>query len=180
MEIQYSSCKCDICQGYIKDKDIYLFPCGHMFDANCIRERLLEYETTGLDYIHNDNVKIDKYFRDLGLIKESVFIRKKNKEKKIVEEEQQKQGKSVNFINKIFDKKGAKKQENIPANDNNKNIDILKTKEKLNEILSKQCVLCGDYMVESIQNSICKLDTAEFINNKKIKLEDSSGWDYIE
>ena len=177
-DIQYSNCKCTICQGYIKDKDIYLFPCGHMFDANCIRERLLEYETTGLDYIHNDNVKIDKYFRDLGLIKESVFIRKKNKEKKIVEEEQQKQGKSVNFINKIFDKKGAKKQENIPANDNNKNIDIKKTKEKLNEILCKQCVLCGDYIVDSIQNSICILESPKSNKNYKIKLDDSFDWDY--
>jgi hypothetical protein len=178
MEIPYSSYKCVICQNYIKNKNIYLFPCGHMFDANCIRECLLEYEATGLDSIHNDNVKIDKYFRDLGLIKESVFIRKKNKEKKIVEEEQQKQGKSVNFINKIFDKKGAKKQENIPANDNNKNIDIKKTKEKLNEILCKQCVLCGDYIVDSIQNSICILESPKSNKNYKIKLDDSFDWDY--
>ena len=177
-DIQFSNCKCTICQGYLKDKDIYLFPCGHMFDANCIRECLLEYETTGLDSIHNDNVKIDKYFKDLGLIKESVFIEKKNKEKKIVEEEQQKQGKSVTFINKFFDKKGAKKQENILANDNNKNIDIIKTKEKLNEILSKQCVLCGDYVVDSIQNSICILESPKSNKNYKIKLDDSFDWDY--
>ena len=177
-DIQFSNCKCTICQGYLKDKDIYLFPCGHMFDANCIRECLLEYETTGLDSIHNDNVKIDKYFKDLGLIKESVFIEKENKEKKIVEEEQQKQGKSVTFINKFFDKKGAKKQENILANDNNKNIDIIKTKEKLNEILSKQCVLCGDYVVDSIQNSICILESPKSNKNYKIKLDDSFDWDY--
>jgi hypothetical protein len=70
MEIQYSSCKCDICQGYIKDKDIYLFPCGHMFDANCIRECLLQYERTGLDCVHEDNVKINQKFLELDLLKE--------------------------------------------------------------------------------------------------------------
>jgi len=176
-DIQYSNCKCTICQGYIKDKDIYLFPCGHMFDANCIRECLLEYEATGLNSIHNDNVKIDKYFKDLGLIKESVFIEKKNREKKIVEEEQQ-QGKSGIFINKIFDKKGGKKQENTLAKNNNKKFDLKKVKEELNEILSRQCVLCGDYIVDSIQNSICIIESPKSNKNYKIKLEDSFDWDY--
>ena len=179
MEIQYSSCKCDICQGYIKDKDIYLFPCGHMFDANCIRECLLQYERTGLDCVHEDNVKINQKFLELDLLKESAFIEKKE-DKPSAEEETQQPGKSGTFINKIFEKTGIKRQENTPASDSNKAKDKNKIKKELNEILSKQCVLCGDYMVESIQNSICKLDTAEFINNKKIKLEDSSGWDYIE
>jgi len=179
MEIQYSSCKCDICQGYIKDKDIYLFPCGHMFDANCIRECLLQYERTGLDCVHEDNVEINQKFLDLDLLKVSAFVEKKE-DKQAAEEETQQSGKSGTFINKIFEKTGIKKQENTPANDSNKPKDKNKIKKELNEILSKQCVLCGDYMVESIQNSICKLDTAEFINNKKIKLEDSSGWDYIE
>ena len=180
MEIQYSSCKCDICQGYIKDKDIYLFPCGHMFDANCIRECLLQYERTGLDCVHQDNVEINQKFLDLGLLKVSAFIEKKENKQQTDGKELQQQGKSDTFINKIFEKTGIKKQENTPGNDNNRTIDLIKTKKELNEILSKQCVLCGDYMVESIQNSICKLDTAEFINDKKIKLEGSSGWDYIE
>ena len=178
MEIQYSSCKCDICQGYIKDKDIYLFPCGHMFDANCIRECLLQYERTGLDCVHKDNVEINQKFLDLDLLKVSAFIEKK--EKNVTEEEQQQTGKSDNFLNKIIEKTGFKKQENTPTNDINKKIDVKKTKKELNEILSKQCVLCGDYMVESVQNSICKLDSAEYIDDKKIKLGDTSGWDYIE
>ena len=129
-DIQYSNYRCNICQGYIIDKDIYLFPCGHMFDANCIRECLLEYEATGLDSIHNDNIKIDKYFKDLDLIKESAFIEKNNEEKKIVEKEQQKQGKNDKFINIIFEK-GNIKQEDIPVNDNKENIYLIKTKEKL-------------------------------------------------
>ena len=129
-DIQYSNYRCNICQGYIIDKDNYLFPCGHIFDANCIRESLLEYEATGLDSIHNDNIKIDKYFKDLDLIKESAFIEKNNEEKKIVEKEQQKQGKNDKFINIIFEK-GNIKQEDIPVNDNKENIYLIKTKEKL-------------------------------------------------
>ena len=62
IEIQYSNCKCEICQAYIKDKNMFLFPCGHKFDMNCIRDCLLNYESTGLDYIHNKNVEIDQLF----------------------------------------------------------------------------------------------------------------------
>ena len=73
MEIPYSNYKCVICQNYIKNKNIYLFPCGHMFDANCIRECLLNYEATGLEYVHEKNMKIDKLFLELGYIKKSSY-----------------------------------------------------------------------------------------------------------
>jgi hypothetical protein len=68
MEIKYNEFKCEICRELIRNKRIFLFPCGHMFDMDCIRKRLLDYENTGLEYLHEDNIKIDKLFYELGYI----------------------------------------------------------------------------------------------------------------
>ena len=43
-ELKYSECKCDICHKIIKNKNLYLFPCGHIFDAICIKKCLKNYE----------------------------------------------------------------------------------------------------------------------------------------
>ena len=186
MEIQYSSCKCEICQGYIKDNNIYLFPCGHMFDANCIRKCLLDYEITGLDYIHKTNVDIDELFYELGYIDRRCFIENKNQnesdqnEEKKQQEEQQ-QGITSTFFNKIIEKIEFKKQDVSNPDEHNGNKDPKVLKAKLNKLLSKQCVLCGDYMVDSIQCSICKPELMEAKPDKfKLKIKESNNWDYIE
>ena len=99
MELKYNEFKCEICKGYIKNKNIFLFPCGHMFDMNCIRECLLNYEVSGLDYLHDDNVLIDKISFDLGYINKRVFV-EKDKEKEI-EEKKGEEKKIVGLIKKI-------------------------------------------------------------------------------
>ena len=183
MEVQFSSCRCEICQENIKeDKDIYIFPCGHMFDANCIRNCLLEYETTGLESIHDKNVKIDDLFFKLGYSKKKLFIDTKGDSEEKENEEKKQQEEQQNISNSIFNKfklnmdfTGVKKQE---FNDD------IKRKEKLEnnlyELLSEQCVFCGDYMVDSIQNSICKQDSLQNNGDRfRLRLRISSGWDFI-
>ena len=86
MEIKYNEFKCEICRELIRNKRIFLFPCGHMFDMDCIRKRLLDYENTGLENLHEDNVKIDKLFYELGYINRYVF--KENDTEEKVEEPQ--------------------------------------------------------------------------------------------
>ena len=181
MEIPYSSYKCVICQTYIKDKTIYLFPCGHMFDANCIRECLLNYEASGLDYVHEKNIKINELFLELGYIEKSSFD-DVNKKKKIAKTEEEKITTDLKgMANDILNKLKFKKQEN---NDDKLNINDEKRKEiekELNDILSEQCVLCGDYMVDSIQCSVSK--PILFKPNKdgfKMNLSNPSSWDYLE
>ena len=138
-DIQFPKCRCVICQQFIKDKDILLFPCGHMFDFNCMRECLLNYESTGLDYIHEKNVQIDEILYKLGYIKERSFS-KNNRE--IQEKENKKQeGKNKS--------KKADKKQDAPYEKDSFMANILK--EKLVEILKEQCVLCGDFMIDSIQ-----------------------------
>ncbi len=43
MEIRYKQCICEICNVTVKDDNIFLFPCGHIFDANCIILTLQKY-----------------------------------------------------------------------------------------------------------------------------------------
>ena len=193
MEIPYSSYKCVICQNYIKNKNIYLFPCGHMFDANCIRECLLNYEATGLEYIHDKNVRIDELFLQLGFINKSNFEKlrmKKNADNNIIEEEEKNQNEiekaptfmGGNMASNLFNKFSIfKKQEStdiklIKDEGHKKFAEI-----ELNEILSEQCVLCGDYMVDSIQCSVCKPKKFKpGLDGNRIRLDDKKEWDLID
>ena len=136
MEIPYSSYKCVICQTYIKDKTIHLFPCGHMFDANCIRECLLNYEASGLDYVHDKNIKINDLFLELGYIEKSSFddINKKKKTLKIEEEKNTTDFKGM--ANDILNKLKFKKQETTYDKININNEQRKKIQTELNEILS--------------------------------------------
>jgi hypothetical protein len=141
-EIQYPNCKCEICQHYIIDKDILVFPCGHMFDINCMKDCLLNYESTGLDYLHDRNVKIDEILYKIGYIKERAFVNKNNQKEKEIENKKH-EGKHKN-----------KKMENVKKQNIPNEKDSLmenELKEQLVEILKEQCVLCGDFMVDSIQ-----------------------------
>ena len=139
---------------------MFLFPCGHKFDMNCIKECLLNYEATGLDYIHNKNVEIDNLFYQLGFSKNRAFEEKKiiiknkdneNENKKIEEG-------SKKIINKLKDLTAFKKQEIQEVKDPKQ---IQNLKDKLYDILSEQCVLCGDFMVDSIQCSLSQKDEYE-------------------
>jgi hypothetical protein len=184
MEIQYSSCKCEICQSYIKDKNIFLFPCGHMFDARCIKQCLLDYEASGLEYIHEKNKRIDELFFDLGISKQKSFLDMNNSNKIINKEEEKKeeeQSKTNTIFNKFkfnIDIPVFKKQEIVEDKSVN---DPKKLREELNAILSEQCVLCGDYMVDSIQCSICKPEFMKPHNDGyKLRLKSGNSWDYIE
>ena len=171
MEISYSDCKCEICQGYIKDKNIFLFPCGHKFDMNCIRDSLLNYEATGLDYIHAKNVKIDELFFQLGYSKSKYFVPSKIVKEGEDENEMKKQedntdrGGAAGLFNRIKDM-AFKRQEVQDKKDSNK----LALKDELYDILSEQCVLCGDFMVDSIQCSLSQRDERE-LNKNGLKLK---------
>ena len=154
MELKYNEFKCEICKGYIKNKNIFLFPCGHMFDMNCIRECLLNYEITGLDYLHNDNLLIDKLSYQLGYIPKRVFVDSnainKKEEYKKGDDKKNKKMKEIEMIN-----------EEMMSTENKKEL-----KESLNNCLSKQCVLCGDFLVDSVQCSL----------NQRKKMVDSYGF----
>lgn len=64
MEIRYKQCICEICNATIKDDNIFLFPCGHIFDANCIILTLQKYG----NFIMSLHTKIEKILVTRGEI----------------------------------------------------------------------------------------------------------------
>ena len=145
MEINNNNCKCDICRKTIEDKKLLLFPCGHMFDIYCVKKCLLDYEVTGLDYLHDKNIEIDDLFFKLRYIKEKIFLEKNM----LKPEEKEKENNSK--------KKG--KEEDKPLLQRVRNIqDINSLKKKLFRLLCEQCILCGDFMIDSVQYSLDQKD----------------------
>ena len=145
-EIKYGECKCDICQKVIKDRNLYLFPCGHIFDAICIKNSLINYQNDGI----KDKKLIEKNKRILELFKKLKITDEKDKKN---EDESDKKDIMGQFFSKIinYGKEVVKKQEQ-----NNEKLtlkDIEDGQIELNNLLTEQCVLCGEYMVENVQNS---------------------------
>ena len=122
---------------------------------NCIRNCLLDYEATGLDEVHKLNVKIDDLFFKLGYITKKSF-RSKEDEKEEIETETETdfnlmegiERTTTGFLNKINDFISFKKPEIQKERNPSQYKDL---ENELNDILSSQCVLCGDLMVDSIQ-----------------------------
>ena len=147
-EIKYGECKCDICQKVIKDRNLYLFPCGHIFDAICIKNSLINYQNDGI----KDKKLIEKNKRILELFKKLKITDEKDKKNEDESDKKDIMGMGQ-FFSKIinYGKEVVKKQEQ-----NNEKLtlkDIEDGQIELNNLLTEQCVLCGEYMVENVQNS---------------------------
>ena len=161
MIIKYNEFRCEICGDSLTNKRIFLFPCGHMFDMNCIRQSLLDYESTGLDYLHEDNVKIDELFYRLGLIENpffkenelrSVTTMLKGKQKMKIDEPKKAEEamkKIGGFFDKIKNEFKGKKGHNQMTND--EKIKVNNDSRNLFKLLDKHCVLCGNFVIDSIQ-----------------------------
>ena len=173
MVIKYNEFRCEICGESLTNKRIFLFPCGHMFDMNCIRQSLLDYENTGLEYLHEDNVKIDELFYRLGLIENPFF--KENelrsvttmlKGKPKMKMDEPKKGEEAikkigGFFGKIKNEFNfiAKKESTQITND--EKFKINSDWINLFKLLDKHCVLCGDFVVDSTQCSLKDKGTQE-------------------
>ena len=154
LNIQKNNCKCDICQKEIENRNIFLFPCGHLFDMYCIKEYLLNYEVTGVDYLHDKNVEIDELFFKLGFSNKRAFVIINNEKK----ENQNEKKKKLNILKIIDIKPNIQKQEIIEEEKEKDPKQLQALKAKLTSILSEQCILCGDFMIDSIQYSLDQKD----------------------
>ena len=130
---------------------------------NCIRQRLLFYENTGLDYLHEDNLKIDELFYKVGLIPKPYFkenelksstimlnSKSKMKFEKTEKKEDTKKKKAGLFskISKDFNFKG--KKDKISNEIDLRNNEL----KSLYDLLNKQCVLCGNFLIDGVQCSL--------------------------
>lgn len=72
LSLKYDECICEICNATIKEENIFIFPCGHIFDSNCIINMLQKYFTF-FPELHN---KIEK----IMILKNDIISLEKRKE----------------------------------------------------------------------------------------------------
>ena len=142
LEIQYRQCKCEICQCNIKDNNIYLFPCGHMFDSKCIIDSLINYKNN-MPNDTNIKEKVDKIL----LLQKNINENEKKFFKKQTVDDSKKTTGVFGFFSTFQNKSGKDLSDLNEVDKKQLNAD----KEILSELLAEECVLCGDYMVESTQ-----------------------------
>ena len=150
-ELKYSECKCDICHKIIKNKNLYLFPCGHIFDAICIKKCLKNYENEGVkqEKLIEKNKKIAELFKKLKINEENEKSKEEGTERKdIMGMGQIIFSKILNYGKEVVYKAKEPSSEKLTIKE------IEEEQKKLNELLSDQCVFCGEYLVENVQNSL--------------------------
>ena len=149
-EIKYSECKCDICHKIIRNKNLYLFPCGHIFDAICIKKCLKNYENEGVkqEKLIEKNKKIAELFKKLKINEENEKNKEEGTERKDIMGMGQIFSKIINYGKEVVNKAKEPSSEKLTIKE------IEEEQKKLNSLLSEQCVFCGEYLVENVQNSL--------------------------
>ena len=150
IELKYSECKCDFCHKIIKNKNLYLFPCGHMFDAICIKKCLKNYENEGvkMEKLVEKNKKIAELFKKLKINEESEKNNEETNEKKDIMGMGQIFSKIINYGKEVVNKAKETSSEKLTLKE------VEEEQKKLNNLLSEQCVFCWEYLIENVQNSL--------------------------
>lgn len=157
MEIQYQQCICEICNNIIKEEDIFVFPCGHIFDSNCIISQIQYYSC----FLENLQPKVEK----LLIFKTEIEIYERQKNELSLshgvneKDEKDDKGKFFNLLG--FGEEGKNKPQTplkragISGEDMRKLEDM---KVVFSSILTDECVLCGDIIIDSIKQEFVSTD----------------------
>ena len=121
-----------------------------MFDAICIKKCLKNYENEGvkLEKLIEKNKKIAELFKKLKINEETEKGNEESNEKKDIMGMGQIFSKIINYGKEVVNKAKEPSSEKLTIKE------IEEEQKKLNNLLSEQCVFCGEYLVESIQNSL--------------------------
>jgi hypothetical protein len=157
INIEHSKIKCKICQNIINENNkFFLFPCGHVFDADCIVKILMDYDSNnigGEDFkgkvkaVRNLSEKIFKMQNKKVVTKKNVFVGLSDFGKKTRKS-------LINFINFVQRGKKTEKtevEEDITTLSNEEEMQLRELSKGLYNIIKEECILCGKEMINSIQ-----------------------------
>lgn len=155
-KILYQSCICEICNNTINEDSIFVFPCGHMFDSNCILNQIKNYST----YLPHLQEKVEKMIIKKNEIEN---LEKRKTQNKIQSyDEKDDKGTFFNFIG--FNNESSKKQQSAVKKisiSNEELMELEKYKKEYIELLTEECVMCGDMMLMSIKEPFVSTSTKE-------------------
>ncbi len=146
MEINFQDCVCEICQSTIKEGNIVIFPCRHIFDENCIVETLKKYNFN----IMNLTEKMEKIY----ILKGEITALEK---KEAIEEEKKE---SRGFLSGFLGggTRGSVSKKEIKELSKEEKQKLEKFRKQYYDLLTEDCICCGDLI---IQNIGFKFDTDE-------------------
>ena len=166
IDCEHSKIKCHECQNNITENKFFLFPCGHMFDADCLVKLLIEYDASG---IGGEELKGKvKAVRSLSEKIMNMQKKKTTNKKNIFTEGFQKFGKKTKNTMKRLLTFVTQGEENLEDEKDKSEDEIELTKEEelqlkeltigLYNLLKEECILCGQDMINSTQIPFSKED----------------------
>ena len=180
LDLEHSKIKCYECENNISDNKFFLFPCGHVFDADCLVKILIDYDDNGIGgeelslkvkAIKNLTDKIMNMQRKKSFHKKNIFMgglsKFKKKTKKTMKmfltfvKNEQKLAEKGKLIEKEREKEKEKGKLFIEEETDLTKEEELQLKELtigLYNLLKDECVLCGQEMINSTQIYFSKDD----------------------
>ena len=182
IDLEHSKIKCHECQNNINDNKFFLFPCGHIFDADCLVKILYEYDANDIggedlkkkvQAVRNLSEKIMNMQRKKSSQKTNIFIggfnklssKTKTTMKKFLNFVlvEQKGKENENEFEKI-EKEKEKEKEKLRINEEESELtkeeetQLKELSKGLYNLLKEECVLCGNDMINSTQIKFSKED----------------------
>lgn len=149
MKLRYQQCICEICNNNIKEDNIFVFPCGHLFDSECLLHQIQNYSS--LFNKEALQLKVEKMIIKKNGIED---LERKKYESRIGNfDERDEKGTFFNFMGFGGQEPPKQKMQSIKkiSISNQELMDLDEMKKEYIEMLTEECVLCGDMMVESIK-----------------------------
>ena len=143
MEIKYHECVCEICNSTIKDENIVIFPCRHIFDENCVINTLKKYNLNMM----NLSEKLEKIL----VIKGEITVLEKKKElieSEFYEKNKETKGSILDFLSGKTSSLPNKELKSLSKEDTRQ---LEKFKNQYYDLLTEDCITCGDLLIQNIR-----------------------------
>ena len=172
INLEHSKIKCHVCQNNISENKFFLFPCGHIFDADCLVKILYDYDANGIGgeelngkvkAVKSLTEKIMRMQRKKSLHKKNIFIgglhkfgtKTKNTMKMFLtfvkNEQKGKENEKEIVKEKEKEKEKSKIFEEETELTKEEEIQLKELTNGLYNLLKEECVLCGQEMINSTQ-----------------------------
>ena len=163
LDLEHSKIKCHKCKNNISENKFFLFPCGHIFDADCLVKLLIEYDNSGIGgeelsgkvkAIKSLTQKIINMQRKKSFHKKNIFIGGLSKFSKKTKNTMKmfltlvKIDPKGKDIEKEVEKEKEKPEEELTKEEE---IQLKELSNGLYNLLKEECVLCGQEMINSTQ-----------------------------
>ena len=181
IDLEHAKIRCHECQNNINDNKFFLFPCGHIFDEDCLVKILYEYDANDIGgdelkqkvrAVRSLTEKIMNMQRKKSFQKTNIFIgglnKLSNKTKKTMKKflnfvrVEQKGKENENEFEKLEKEKEKEKLSKINEEESEltkeEEIQLKELTKGLYNLLKEECVLCGNDMINSTQVQFSKED----------------------